>query len=46
VLLAVAAHVRHRETNYDDLLSQHSDRGDARAQVKSSVEEILQTWRG
>ena len=45
VNLAVAAHVRHRETNYDALLAGDWDRVDARAQVRGDVEEILQSWR-
>lgn len=45
VLLAVAAHVRHRETNYDDLLAEEWDRVDARAQVRYQVDEILRSWQ-
>jgi hypothetical protein len=45
VNLAVAAHVRHRETNYDALMARGWDRVDARAQVRGDVEEILQSWR-
>ncbi len=45
VLLAVAAHVRHRETNYDELLSEEWDRADARTQVRRHVDEILRSWR-
>ncbi|MCM3900904.1 MAG: DUF2293 domain-containing protein [Pyrinomonadaceae bacterium] len=45
VLLAVAAHIRHRETNYDELLSLEWDRGDARVQVRRHVDEILRSWR-
>jgi hypothetical protein len=44
VLLAVAAHIRHRETNYDRLLSAEWDRVDARAQVKHRVDELLRRW--
>jgi hypothetical protein len=46
VLLAVAAHVRHRETNYDQLLSQGYDRYEARVRIKSQVEAILRRWQG
>jgi hypothetical protein len=35
VLLAVAAHVRHRETNYDELLAGEWGRGEARARVRA-----------
>src|SRR6266498_803244 len=45
VLLAVAAHIRHRETNYDQLLAAEWDRADARAQVKGRVDELLQCWQ-
>ncbi len=45
VLLAVAAHIRHRETNYDELLAGEWDRGDARAQVRYHVDEILRSWQ-
>jgi hypothetical protein len=44
VRLAVAAHVRHGETLYDDLLMEGRDRFDARARVQSKVEEILENW--
>lgn len=46
VLLAVAAHIRHRETNYDELLAAAWDRVDARVQVKYRVTELLQGWQG
>jgi hypothetical protein len=45
VLLAVAAHIRHRETNYDELLAEEWDRGDARAQVRSQVDKIMRSWQ-
>ena len=44
VRLAVAAHVRHAETNYDDLLSSMLERSEARAMVGSAVAEVLQQW--
>ncbi len=44
VRLAVAAHVRHGETQYDELLMEGRDRFDARASVQSKVEEILENW--
>ena len=40
------AHVRHAETNYDTLLAQGYDRGDARAEVERSVNRVLDTWQG
>jgi hypothetical protein len=45
VLLAVAAHIRHRETNYDELLAIEWDRADARAQVKQQVDAVLGRWQ-
>ena len=45
VLLAVAAHIRHRETDYDKLLAADWDRTDARAKVKYKVEELLRRWQ-
>ena len=44
IRLAVAAHVRHTETQYDDLLMEGQDRFDARARVRLKVEEILENW--
>ena len=44
VRLAVAAHVRHSETHYDDLLMEGQDRFDARERVQLKVEEILENW--
>ena len=45
VLLAVAAHIRHRETNYDELLAKEWDRSDARSRVRYQVDEILRRWQ-
>ena len=45
VLLAVRAHVRHRETSYDELMAMGSERVDARESVRVSVEEVLRKWR-
>ncbi|MGV0872034.1 DUF2293 domain-containing protein [Mycolicibacterium sp. XJ879] len=45
VLLAVAASVRHIDTDYDDLLMSGYDRESARAQVYTRVEDVLDTWR-
>jgi len=44
VRLAVVAHVRHAETRYDDLLLQGWDRYEAREQVRSRVEQVLEEW--
>jgi len=45
VLLAVAAHIRHRETDYDKLLAGEWDRTDARAKVRYKVDELLRRWQ-
>jgi hypothetical protein len=45
LLLAVQAAVRHRHTDYDEMLGSGLDRELARARVRDRVEEILQTWR-
>jgi len=44
VRLAVAAHVRHEETDYDGLLGQGWDRRDARGEVREEVERVLESW--
>lgn len=44
IRLAVMAHVRHRETNYDSLLAKGWSRGEARSQVRDRVEAILKNW--
>lgn len=45
IRLAVVAHVRHRETNYDSLLAKGWKRGDARAEVRDRVEAVLEKWQ-
>ena len=42
--LAVIAHVRHRETVYDDLLAKGRERSEARATVEEAVCRVLQNW--
>jgi hypothetical protein len=44
VRLAVIAHVRHAETDYDALLAQGYERSEARAQVRDAVARILARW--
>lgn len=44
VRLAVIAHVRHAETDYDELLMHGYDRWDARAQVEGDVARVLDQW--
>jgi hypothetical protein len=44
VLLAVIAHIRHRETNYDRLLARGYDRREARVEVEKAVDLVLRNW--
>ncbi len=44
VRLAVVAHLRHRETKYDELLGKGHDRWEARSAVEKTVQEVLQKW--
>jgi hypothetical protein len=44
VRLAVAAHIRHRETEYDRLLAGGYERREARAAVKGFVNDVLNRW--
>src|SRR5258706_4753008 len=44
-LLAVIAHIRHRETNYDDLLGRGWERSDARIAVAERIDEVLSRWQ-
>ena len=46
VRLAVIAHIRHAETNYDDLLLSHScNKADARKKVAGKVDKVLRKWQ-
>lgn len=45
VSLAVAAHVRHVETEYDELLAKGWERWEAREQVRSSVATVIAQWQ-
>lgn len=45
VRLAVAASVRHADTDYDALLMSCVDRATARQRVYATVEAVLNTWR-
>jgi hypothetical protein len=44
--LAVLAHIRHTETEYDRLLTQGTDRHEARSRVAGPVEAIVRRWLG
>jgi hypothetical protein len=46
VSLAVAAHVRHRETDYDRLLASGVERREARDRVAEQVGGVVRRWRG
>jgi hypothetical protein len=46
VHLAVVAHIRHRETDYDELLVQGIDRHSARAHVRDDLDRVLARWEG
>ena len=45
VRLAVVAHVRHTETNYDELLVSGCDRQEARARVDDQLLAVLRAWK-
>jgi len=45
VRLAVTAHIRHAETDYDDLLLKMVDRSEARMLVRDAVSDILDKWQ-
>lgn len=45
IRLAVIAHVRHTETNYDDLLGEGYDRRDARSEVAAEIDRVLDRWK-
>ena len=44
IRLAVAAHVRHSETRYDELLTKGYDRREARENVEEEVLQVLAKW--
>jgi len=44
--LAVAAWIRHRRTNYDELLGDGYERSEARELVRHSVREVVDRWKG
>jgi hypothetical protein len=46
VRLAVIASIRHRHTNYDEILMRTADRPAARAQVRDQINAILRAWEG
>jgi hypothetical protein len=46
ITLAVIAAIRHRDTEYDDLLMAGVDRAEARQRIRADVEQRLEEWRG
>lgn len=42
--LAVRAHIRHAETNYDQLLARGDDRHEARSSIAALVDEVARRW--
>jgi len=45
IQLAVIAHIRHVETEYDEYLADYYDRQYAREQVKDAVDSVLSKWK-
>lgn len=45
VRLAVIAHLRHRETNYDELLAKGISRREARQAIETNVFRLLRQWK-
>jgi hypothetical protein len=45
IRLAVVAHIRHRETNYDNLLGKGRSRRESRSEVRARVNEISESWQ-
>ncbi|HLE15290.1 MAG TPA: DUF2293 domain-containing protein [Anaerolineales bacterium] len=46
VRLAVVAHIRHTETEYDSLMARGCERWEARALTKEAVERVMDRWSG
>jgi hypothetical protein len=46
ILLAVQAHIRHRHTDYDELLMQGLEREEARQAVRGEIDALLERWGG
>jgi hypothetical protein len=45
IRLAVIAHIRHAETNYDEFLAQSMERKEARSEVQDEVDQVLARWK-
>ncbi|MFF0487705.1 DUF2293 domain-containing protein [Nocardia sp. NPDC004068] len=44
--LAVIASIRHRDTDYDELLMTGVPRAEARTRIRARVDQVLDSWRG
>ncbi|CAI6294203.1 unnamed protein product [Periconia digitata] len=44
VLYAVVAHIRHKHTNYDQMLNDGTTREDARKKIHKKLQSILREW--
>lgn len=44
IRLAVRAHLRHTDTNYDALLAKGIDRLEARSRVRERVDRLMEAW--
>jgi hypothetical protein len=45
IRLAVIAHIRHAETNYDEFLVQGMERREARGAVQDKIDQVLMRWK-
>lgn len=45
VTAATVASIRHEDTSYDELLMAGIPRQEARAQVRSDIDAVLEQWR-
>lgn len=45
IRLAVIAHIRHKETDYDRLLANGFDRREARNLVEQTITQVLESWQ-
>ncbi len=45
IRLAVIAHIRHAETNYDEFLAQGMERREARGEVQDEIDQVLARWK-
>lgn len=43
--LAVEAHIRHAETNYDDQFGKGKRKKEIRKEVRSDINQVLKHWK-